>query len=489
MPRLERGGFMWGLQFLEFLIVAIAILSIVGLMAAQQIVLALVWAVIAIPAAVCAIVAPGGRSLVRRGGTILRHRARLLLGETRWRTAEAPVPAGRLMLPGAVGARLSIHTTKYGHGALIFDAGTRRATAVIRCESAGWANASDDERASRGRGFRKVCNSLVKRPAVKRVAIMARTIPSDTVAAKATHDQTVRDREVHDPWIEDVMDEVWDGRRYVDGEGNLLGPEEQRVAVARDTLVVISVSIAEARGRVKSYGGGLAGAADVLAEEVRGMTERLRECGVTLSTWMTAADLGDAVRLAGDLDAAEILAKRHDGQDPDVFSRGAMLMVDDSNPKALVTSGGVHATWHIAEWPQTEVETGFLEDIICSGEYAHTVTQVFTPVGTGQGLRQVQKGITALESKFDINKRLGRPTSILDRRAAADLKDREEELADGNVDVRVVGYVRVSAKSKEELDVHEQEMMSAASSLDLQRMDGQQWEAFVASSLPVGWGL
>lgn len=487
-PQHERGGFMWGLRFPQFLVVILVIVSIVGLITVQQLGLALLWSIIAVPIGVVAAITWKGRPLMYRMWGAAKWRVRLALGETRWRTSEAPVPAGALMLPGDVGARLTVHATELG-GGIFYDARDQRATAVVRCESQGWDLASDEDRSGRARAFGKLCKMVSRSTAVERVVAMSRTIPSETTAARKAHDQVVKEREVVDPWGEDVMEAVFSGREFVDAEGKRRGPEDQQVAVSRDTLLAISVSVPKAQKQIRSYGGGLQGASEVLAAEVTRFRERVKDCGVTSSEWLTPAQLGDASRLAIDLDATEVLARTVDDRDQDRFDLGTALLVDDADPDVLVTNGGVHSTWWISEWPRTEVQLGFLQDLTCDGQYPSTVTQVFSTEDTNTALRKINKTLDSVESIFDLNRRLGRRTSILDRRAVPDLEDRENELADGHVQVRVVGYVRVSGKDRDELAVNEDAMHAAAPNLDLQRLKHLQWEGFVASSLPVGWGM
>lgn len=489
MPRLERGGFMWGMDGVEFAIFVSCVMAEMILLAAQQPWVALGVAPVAVPLGALAAIRRRNRSLLRRLVTKVKHHVAVALGNTRWRFAEAPVRAGSINLPGEVGARVTVHSTKYQHGAFFFDAKTQRATAVLRCESAGWGLESDGDRTARGRAFQRLLNDMVRRRAVDRVAFMARTIPSETSMAVAAYEEAASRRSREDPWIQDVMDTVHAGDGYVDNEGDPLGPEAATAAVTRDCLVAVSISVPRAYRQIKSYGGSLDGAGQVLNEELKIFKEKLPECGVTSYKWLNAAELSDVVRLAVDPGAVEALARSEDERDPDEFSTGVALLIDDEDPKHLVTNGGVHSTFWISEWPQTAVSLGFLEELICRGDYTQTVTEVITAVEPGNGLRQVRKAIQGIESKFSLNDKLGRRTSPLDKRAAADLESREDELADGNVDVRTVGYVRVSAADQDRLEIIEERMNSAATAMDLQKLSGQQWQGFVASSIPVGWGM
>lgn len=489
MPRQERGGFMWGMDGPEFGILVACVMSIMLMLMLQRVLAAGAVALIAVPLGASCAFRWRNRSVIRHVAVKVQHKVKLALGNTRWRFAEAPIKAGEINLPGEVGARVTVHTTKYKNGAFFYDAKTQRATAVLRCESAGWGLESDSDRAMRGNAFKELLNGLVRRSAIERVVNIARTIPSETTAAVAAHDQVVADREVDDPWIQPVMDSVFAGDGYVDKDGDPLGPEHETAAVTRDCLVAVSISVPRAYRQIKSYGGSLDGAGQVLNEELKIFQDKLPDCGVTNSRWLSAAELSDVVRLAIDPGAVEILAQSREDRDLDEFSTGVALLVDDANPKYLVTNGGIHSTWWISEWPQTAVGLGFLEDMICQGDYTQTVTEVLTAVPTGSGLRQVRKALQALQSKFVLNEKLGRRTSPLDTRAQVDLESREDELADGQVDVRCVGYVRLSASDEDTLAIIEEKMTSAAGSMDLQRLDGQHWQGFVASSVPIGWGM
>lgn len=115
-PQHERGGFMWGLRFPQFVVVVLVIISIVGLLMLQQIGLAVLWSLVAVPVGVVGAITWKGRPLMYRIWSAAKWRTRLALGETRWRTTEAPVAAGSLMLPGDVGMRVSVHATKWGGG-------------------------------------------------------------------------------------------------------------------------------------------------------------------------------------------------------------------------------------------------------------------------------------------------------------------------------------------------------------------------------------
>lgn len=486
-PRLERGGFMWGLDGLQFAILIFAVGSVVALLpigfgaAMRQL-------VIAVPLGVCGVLSWGGRSFISRATVFVAHMRRKMQGKTVWKMTEKPFEAGALPLPGKPGARVTVHGTKWGKGAVLFDAGEQRASVVLRCESVGWP--LSDDRDLRADAFANVCKSLVRRPHIERVAIQARTVPATRAAAVRWHNETAVERSVEDAWGQAQMERVLEGNGFVDGDGNLRGPESRVVPVQRDTLVVISMSVRRAARSIKAAGGGIGGAAQVLAGEVRQFHESLKGCGVSSSEWLTPAQVADAVRVALDPEASDrvqqMAAARTDEND---ITHAATMLVDDTDPRFVVTSGAHHATYWIGQWPQTEVAAGFLEQLICEGDYPHAVTMVLTPESERKALSRIESQQQALDSKMDLNQRLKRPTSVIDKKAQAELEERAEEIASGHVNVRVCGYVRVSGVDADDLQLNSQTMERDATRLDLQLLKRQQWEAFCASSLPLGWGL
>lgn len=487
-PRLERGSFMWGLDLAQFCLVIFGLVSLVLVLAFAGGKAALVWAIVAVPIVVFGAVSWNGRTAVSRVRVSVEHLMRRAAGKTEWRVSEKPVETGTLPLPGKPGARVSVYGTKWADGAVIFDAGAQTASVALRCESVGWPLSDDrDERAS---AFADVCRGLIRRPHMERLAIQARTIPATKQAAVTWNEEIQAQRNVNDEWGQDVMEQVLDGDQFVGAEGQPVGPESRVVPVQRDTIVVLTMNVKRAARAVKAGGGGLGGAAQVLAGEVRQFSEELKRCGVTSVQWLTPAEVGDAVRVALDPESADRIQQMAQGRtDPNGLAHAVPMFVDDDDPTKLVTSGGYHMTFWIGQWPQTEVGSGFLESLICEGDYPHVVTTVLRVEGVDKALRSIQDRRYALRSKQQMNQRLQRPDSILDEVAEADLREREEELASGHVNVHASGYVRVSGVDEDSLELNVQSMYRDANQLDVQLLKRQQWEAFCASSLPLGWGL
>lgn len=488
-PRLERGGFMWGLDGAQFTIVMSAVASVIFMLPIAGFGSAVVWFLfVAGPLGVFGGLRWRSRSLVSLAVVYVTHTVRRARGRTVWKMSEKPIPTGTLPLPGRPGARVSVYGTKWGNGAVLFDAQSQRASVVIRCESVGWPLA--DDRDQRADAFAGVCRALVRRPHIERVAIQARTIPATRAAAVRWHEENTARKGVDDAWGQKQMADVLAGDAFVDADGRLRGPSSRVVPVQRDTLVVVSISVRKATRAIKAAGGGIEGAAQVLASEVRQFHEHLKSCGVSSSKWLTPAQVGDAIRIAVDPQAADRVQQMSVARtDENDLSHAAAMFVDDSDPHYVETSGGCHATFWVGGWPQTDVASGFLEQLICDGDYPHTVTMVLIPEPEGRALRKIEDQQQALDSKMSVNERLKRPTSVIDKKAAVELEERANEIAAGHVNVRVCGYVRVSGQDADDLELNIQSMERDSTRLDLQLLKRQQWDAFCASSLPLGWGL
>lgn len=487
-PRLDRGGFMWGLDVPQLVIFTSALLSLVIVFMTSGFQAAAVWSIVAVPVIIFGTVSWSDRSLVSRTRVFFEHLFRRVAGKTEWKISEKPVETGTLPLPGKPGARVSVLGTKWAKGAVIYDAQAQTASVALRCESVGWP--LSDDRDKRASAFADICRSLVRRPHIERVAIQARTIPATRSGAFDWFKDVSELRGVDDPWGQQVTELVLDGDQFVGGEGNPVGPESRVVPVQRDTIVVLTMSLRLAAKAIKAAGGGTAGAAQVLAGEVRQFSEDLKGCGVHQVEWLSPAQVGDAVRVALDPDSADKIQQMSVNRtDDNDIAHAAAMFIDDDDPNRLVTSGGLHQTFWINQWPQTEVTSGFFETLICEGDYPHSVTLVFRVETIEKALKNIQDRKYSLESKRSMNEKLGRKSSILDEFAAEELKQREFEIASGHVDVKVTGYVRVSATDEDSLELNTQSMLRDAKQLDLQLLKRQQWEAFCASSLPLGWGL
>lgn len=484
-PRLERQGWMWGLSGGQVIFLAIAIATILPSTFAGLPAMLTMLTLVSGPLATFALISWGRRPLTSRTWERAVWIFRTVTAQRRHLARpEKPVPEGTLSLPGPAGARISVQRTVFGDGALIHDARTQTVTAVLRCESASFALASDAQRGERAVAFADLCKQTVTRPGISRVMTLARTIPAAQHAARDYYDATLTARQGGVPLS------TWAAQQYTDllaGE-NMFDAQSLGHVVHRDVLVAVTISTRAIPTLIKSAGGGLAGASVVLAREVDTLAKALEGTGVRVSRWLSATDLAEVVRIAFDPAAVDqIEVRRAAGQPPlDLAGAGPLVVLEE--PEHLVTDSAVHRTFWVQQWP-SEARVGFLEGLLVRGDYPHTFTQIFTPVAQDKAIRDVGKSVQALDSQRGANEKLGRRVTYEMEQAKEDVLEREAEITEGYTDLLFTGYLTVSGADVDELEANCAAAVQAAPGMDLRVLRRQQAAAFTAAALPLGWGL
>ncbi len=113
------------------------------------------------------------------------------------------------------------------------------------------------------------------------------------------------------------------------------------------------------------------------------------------------------------------------------------------------------------------------------------------PVPPDRARRAVEAAVTAEEADEQLRTERGFRTTARRRKQHQAALRRERELADGHQEVRFAGYVTVSARDADELELACEQVEQAAHQayLDLQPMWGQQDVAFMQGALPLARGL
>ncbi|NKX94260.1 hypothetical protein HF995_13440 [Sanguibacter hominis ATCC BAA-789] len=484
-PRLERQGFMFGMTGGQLGVLAGAGALLMRAVLSQDVTnIVTTILFVAGPLAAFGTIAVQRRALTTITLEIGVWYMRKLLGQTTWKVRpESTVEDHSFGVPGAVGTRISVHRTGFADGALLWDARENTATAVMRVEATSFALASDDDRAGRAAGWAQLCAQVVQHEGVSRVATYARTIPAASAAASDYYVRTSAQRgagAAASEWADAQYRELLDQGRSLDAAVGV---------VSRDTLVAITIDANAARNLIRGAGGGKRGMSLVMAREVAALGRLLEEAGATATSWLTAEEVAETIRVAFDPGAVDALEDRraHGATPVQVPAAGPTVVHEEVDH--LVTDTGLHQTFWVAEWPRTEVPIGFLANLLCRGTYAHTFTQVFTPVPLHKALKDVADARMGIESQMNVNTRLGRPITAEMRASLDDVMEREQELTQGFGDVRFTGYLTISAPTEDGLGAARAEALMAASQLDLRLLKRQQAAAFTAAALPIGWGL
>ncbi len=357
---------------------------------------------------------------------------------------------------------------------MVVDARARTVTAVLAVRGHSFALLGPDEQDARVAAWARVLASLAREGSVvHRLQWVENCLPDDGGAALAH----LASHAVLDP-------DAPAARSY----RSLLG-ESAPVTRRHRVLVAVTVHRGRSARAVRGAGGGLGGAAAVLAREVAAVHRSL-----------TAADLGvDGVLGRGTLTGllAEALgptstarAERPPGPSlagpPHVrpWPMGTAVQWE-----SVRTDGAWHAVYWVSEWPRVDVHPDFLGPLLFA-PLRRTLSVVLEPVDPVRAARQVAQARTAGLADGELRRRNGFLSSARHAREHASIEDRDVELADGHAQFRFSGYVGVTADTEGELVAAcaALEQSAGQSRLEVRRLYGQQGAALLCL-LPLGRGL
>jgi uncharacterized membrane protein YeaQ/YmgE (transglycosylase-associated protein family) len=265
--------------------------------------------------------------------------------------------------------------------------------------------------------------------------------------------------------------------------------ESSPVTRRHRVLVAVSVHRGRSARAVRTAGGGLTGALDVLAREVAAVRTTLEsvDIGVDrvldragLSSMMTEA-LGPAPDGSG-APAGGVTSGRVAGGVP-------WPMGIEAGWDVVRTDGAWHATYWVAEWPRVDVQPDFLGPLLFA-PLRRTLSVVMEPVDPARAARQVAQARTAGLADGELRRRNGFLTSARHTRERQSVDERDVELADGHAQFRFSGYLGVTADTPAELEAACAALEQAAGQarLEVRRLYGQQDVALLCL-LPLGRGL
>lgn len=470
-PRPRRGVIV-GLQPGQLVVLAVALLVAIPAVytggAVRLAVTAPVWgAMVAV-----AFVTVAGRSLVSWAPIAVHHVWRAAGRQLRYRVrVPRPPRAGRLALPGEVaGLRLYVHPGMAA--AMVHDPAARTLTAALRVRSAGTFVLADpreqERRADAWGGL--LAGYCTGGRMVGRIQVLERTMPESGISADAF-------------WrAHGVDDGGWAARAYREVLA-AAAPTSER----HETLIALSLDQRLAARQVRAAGGGVAGATDVLAQQLTMLARRLPSLDLAHDGWVTGPDL--ALLLRGAYDPAGIarLTRSTVGRGPE--SAGPMAI--DEDWAGFRADGSWHCVLWVAEWPRVAVPVDVLWPLLLTSGVHRTVSVTFEPIPHDRALRAVRQERVEHESDARQRARSDVLTTETQRREAVDAVRRERELVAGAGDMRYVGLVTVSAPDREALSVAVEQVQTAAAEAhcELRILYGQQTQAFTAAALPLARGL
>jgi hypothetical protein len=390
------------------------------------------------------------------------------------------LPAELAMLEFLEGELAQFGGTPFG---VIVDRRAKTLTAVLRCQGQSFALLGAEEREQRLAEYGSALAALARDgSAVRRLAWTERTLPAnrDELA------EYVIDHKREDLSLDEPADELVSYFQLL----------RRAPDVAEDHVLLFSVQIdtlrAAARQAIKRQGGGDLGGLAVLADELGQVVDLLEAAGIAVSGVLTRRGVAGAVRNAYDPWGRQ---QRERASPGGVSAMSAGPMARDEHWSHIQTDGALHTTLWIAEWPRIDVRATFLQPLLASSRATRTVTMVMELVGPSKAIRRAERAVNENATNESMRLRIGQRTTKRVEQKEQATSRREEELASGHAEVRFAGYITVSAPSTpggiDELasTVARVELEAKHAMLRVERMWGQQAEAFTYGALPLCRGL
>jgi len=259
-----------------------------------------------------------------------------------------------------------------------------------------------------------------------------------------------------------------------------------------EVVMLLQISRARAGRLIRRAGGGDAGACRVLIDEANGFGLQLGRADLSVDGLATARGLAAQLRV-GFEPAARRWLRWRTAVRPDadgVEEAGAYPLSSEERWGSYRTDGVHHATYWVREMPRQQVGPAWMHALMLETGSERTVSWVAEPLPARQAQQRVVRQQVEDLATEDFKGRRGFLVTRREQAEHANVERREAELVAGYGLYRYNVYVTVSGASAEELEERclGLEQGSARSMLELQRLVGQQAEAFTFT-LPLGRGL
>jgi hypothetical protein len=386
---------------------------------------------------------------------------------------------------------LEAELAQYEHApfGVVKDRGAQTFTAALRIRGRAFALLAPEEREQRLQDYGALLAALARDDCpVRRIAWIERTLPGDSDALG----DYLLEAKRPDASLRQPSEELVSYLSLIGRAGDVAEEHELTFALQIDS------KRPAARRAIARMGGGELGALAVLAAEIGQLIELLDTAAITVTGILTRRGLAAAIRDAydpwGRRDRQRQL-ERGTPADEGIAPHTAGPMARVEHWSHLATDGALHCTFWASEWPRIDVRALFLQPLLMDSRTTRTIAMCMELVGPSKAIRRAERAATETATEQSLRARIGQRTS--QRQAQRDLAagQRERELAEGHAAVRYASYVTVSvpagaadALAALESDVSRVDLEAKRAPLRLERMWGQQAEAFTYG-LPLCRGL
>ncbi|MGQ7788339.1 SCO6880 family protein [Nesterenkonia sp. K-15-9-6] len=410
--------------------------------------------------------------------------------ETPWRDKKGRIKiqgGDRFVLPGEL-AELRAYTLP-GGPAFIYDPRAREAVLVAQVTtSKAFKLESGEEQIARTRGFRSGLTTLAGLKGVARW----QTSDQTTLISGSRIEAWYAGKQASAPriWDEEIGEEVPLSGERVDEfvhQGYLDLIRQANSVPVHEMWLSVVLKADQLTQQILTYGGGLRGFMEVAVGLTEAIESVVESAGGQVTGWHTARTVAGLSRTAFDPGSSLMVTQGDNGVvGADVSDAGPMAM--DVYPDRLVSDSGQHRTFLVSEWPQDQVDLGFLGEFVFAGGFRHTVTMHYQPRPLAKAKKSVRERRASWRSAAKIRAKLDREEDEEVLQEWTDIGHEGQELARGFAAMKPVGLITVSAPEGTALEGYSNDVMHAATQANCQVrvLWNQQDAGFAASALPFG---
>lgn len=421
----------------------------------------------------CGVIEIDGIPLLSWMGWVIVFGFRAAAGQTEAHrpAGSAPARVGTMHLPGGL-ARVRLFEDA-GHGFLV-DAKRRTATAVLDVHSPSFALSESSRKVLVVDRWGELLAQLQAHPGLVGIQVLLSTTATSPTALR----DEVRSRGAQvPPWLTATYEALLE--------------EVTTDELEHRALLAVTVSTSALSRQIKAHGGGLAGQARVLGDEVRALTTALRDGQMGEAQWLSARETARIIREAFDPSSAVEIAGRS-GTHAGVAPSSAGPMGVRIHADRLETDGVLASTWEVTEWPRTPTSPAFLREVI-SLDVTHTMSMTYVPLSNREAMRRFNSTLSDIDSERLTAARGGgekATRTFLRDREERQVVERMQDFSEGHTDLELVAAVTVYGRDRDELQAAEQALRNAASRarIEVRRMWFRQDSGFNACALPLTLG-
>ncbi|MGW3073951.1 SCO6880 family protein [Kitasatospora sp. NPDC001132] len=411
-----------------------------------------------------------GRTLADWAPIAARYALRRFRGQLVWlvRPSSRPVREGLLHLPGSAASLRVVTAPDRRYGA-VHDPHAGTLTAIVKVSSRAYALLDPGTQNANVNGWGRALAALARTGQVARIQVIERTVPDSG----------------------DGLRRHWEENGHPDAPlaGALYGELIQNAGPAsapHEAYVAIALNFKAAKRLIAQAGGGLTGSFAVLAQLTSSFEQSARTAGLNPTGWLNAGEIAAVARTAYDPKSRAALDRWSEDGRPaaDPAAAGPVVVLEKADH--ISTDSAHHSTYWVENWPRTQVNPGFLHQVLFASGVRRTVSLAYEPKDIDSAMRDVRRKKASVIADSAERARKGQVASEADSVEYQDIRDRERQLIAGHADVALTGLLTVSADTEDELRSACAVVETAAvgAQLDLRPLTWQQAAAFTAAALP-----